>query len=371
MGCVAAKGGAPAARDGCAMVAHSESLADLFAQLDAASAALREEERSCGREKTGPRVPHIEDAFLASETWRPPLWKAAQADAKALFEAGHRQKPAFVSTARQVGEFSSPGFLPPKIVDGWVATRVMQPTRTFSCPKGFKGYAGSVGTDLPQPNDDMCSEQHRTWLDKHYVQRDAHLYPAYTALERVDRIQEAMAKSELEGNRTQTEALQKRLVKAQSDPALSMHSIAPEGVVKHLYSFAGPDRAGNSFQQSYPWQAVTEERELFRQRLASHGARAAGGAASLRPEPRGQGPATTTGTAPGAALAGASRAAAASGTSSRSPAPATPLPARPPTGRPPTGAMGTSGVDMRPRTGNRNLMGTGTAVLSAPQPRPR
>lgn len=36
-------------------------------------------------------------------------------------------------------------------------------------------------------NDDQLHEQHRTWLDKHRLQRDQHLNPIYHALVRVDK----------------------------------------------------------------------------------------------------------------------------------------------------------------------------------------
>ena len=244
------------------MVAQS-GLADLFQQLDVASSTLYKEQSS--KEKKGLRIPHLEDALLASETWRPPL----KADAKALFEAGHRARPAFCSTAKRTGEFLACGTLKPKVLDSAAVSRMQQPERTFSYPKGFKGYASKPGADLPKPSDDLCSEDHRKWLKAHYTQRDAHLFPTHNAFKKVERLESDLHKSKAEGNTGQAGALQKQLAKAQSAPSLVLRPATPERQTRHMFQWSGPDKASKTLQQAYPWQTITEDaqRSLLAQPL--------------------------------------------------------------------------------------------------------
>lgn len=343
-------------------------LDDLFAELDAASAKLRAEDMGGGREYTGPRIPHIEDAYLSTPVWRPPIVTAAKREAAALIETGYRVKPAFCVTTRPDGEFSPPGILKPRVLDTLEASRVLEPDRNFRRPPGFKGYRGHPGGDMPQTHDDMCSDQHRNWLDGHYAQRDAHLYPAYTALQRADAVTGKLADTkwrmqtcgtaEMRAvHQEQVAKLEKTLAKAKSDPALVTRAGTPEGHFKHLHRFAGPERAGQNFQQATPWQAVTEERQI---------------------KARGSKPSGST-----VELAGTRIAAAFLATMVC----ATPLPrlnastsapilnatfrpggkgsdARPPTGiRPPTGAFGTSRAQSAARPTTGALAGAGNALL--------
>lgn len=331
-------------------------LADLFEQLNAASETQRQKERNI-RERS-PSIPRSTDAFLASKPWQPPMLNDARAEAKAMFEAGHRARPTFCSTARGLGEFSAREIMKPKVLSPRTAARVVQPDRTFNVgvPKGFKAYAGGVSRDVPPTHDDMCSEQHRKWLDQHYKQREKHLYPAHDALTRVEALEKTVKDHRLHCNTAAAEKAQKQLAKAKSDPVLVLRPDTPEYKTKHLRRWAGPEHAGGNFQKSA--MDMQEDRELTlrkRQQRATQGgwrpslpARNVGGAASS--------PALSPSSAAQSRPSVSMAASAFPGTS----------PARPTTGRPATGAnMGTSGFGWRPQTGGRGkLAGVGNAVVA-------
>lgn len=352
----------------------TSGMEDLFAQLDAASSKLRAEDAACGREYTGPRIPHIEDAYLSRPAWRPPVVTAAFREAQALFEAGRRSQASFCSGARVEGEFSQAGLLKPKYLDTLEASRVLQPDRNFSKPNGYKGYRGQSGGEMPATSDDMCSEQHRNWLGGHYVQREAHLHPMHHALKRADRIEEEIERTtdalKCSGNeeekhtlRVKTEGLEKKLAKAKSDPALVNRTGTPEGHFKHMYGWAGSDRAGDTFQQKAPWQALAEGRELVAAKgTAPRRADLKPNSAAFQKTQMAAGPSylpAVTAAAFGPRLTEShslpSFGATAAATHKA-------VAARPPTGtRPPTGAFGTSrvGSPARPRTGALANVGKG------------
>lgn len=376
------------------MVHMTPGLDDLFAQLDAASTALREQDRTCGRERSDMGIlPRVTDTYLASETWRPPTWATAKKEAHELFVAGHRHKPTFCATAQCNTEFSSPGIVRGKILDSWTASRVTQPDKVSNNPKGYRGYCAMPGREMPGTHDDMCSEQHRKWLDGHHVQREQHLHPVYTAVKRVtgiaDQVENAKEAIKCAGSpeqrsklQTKQSLLETRLQKAKSDPVLTTRVPTPEGRMKHLHKWEGPQKAGNSFQQSSPWQGVHEEREVIarggvpsstmksvarrppqhqvgedqavlarqleqaRVQVASLEAALSASRSACTLAPASQGRQALAASASAGALANAGP--------------------RPPTGRPPTGAFGTSRATspMRPRTGTR-LGAAGSAVLGA------
>lgn len=366
-------------------------LQDLFAQLDAASATLRAQDYAAGRPGlTMSSLPRVTDGYLASPGWRPPIVTQAKKEAQELYASGHRHKPSFCTTTRAAGEFSSTGMLKGQALDHWESLRVMQPDRVFNNPKGHRGYCPRPGAEFPAPQDGMCSEMHRNWLQGHYAQRARHLHPVDVAVKRVEQLRSALKENDdaikcawSDEERSElvakAEKLEKRLAKAESDPVL-VRVPTPDGHVRHLRKFAGPERAGKTFQQSAPWQALTEERELLNrgtgtlrrsastralpalpqapkgdltqqlQRAKDHVAQleaalaTSHSAADLRPSvPRAGGLATSV-------SAGALPAAA----------------ARPTTGRPPTGAFGTSRAypTARPQTGAR-LAGAGAAAVAA------
>lgn len=333
-------------------------LADLFQQLDAVGEAQRQKERNIREREVS--IPHVTDAFIASKPWQPPMLNDARAEAKALFEAGHRARPSFCATARVTGEFSAREIMKPKVLSPRTAARVVQPERTYNAPKGFKPYAGGISRDVPPTHDDMCSEQHRKWLDQHYKQREKHLYPAHDALNRVEALEKSVKEHRLHCNTAAAEKAQKQLAKAKSDPVLVLRPATPEYKTKHLRRWAGPEHAGGSFHKSAV--DVKEGRELT-QRRQQQRATQGGWRPSLPARNVGAAASSPTLT-PSSAMQGGR--ASVSLAASSAAFPVTSSPARPTTGRPNTGAaMGTSGVAWRPQTGGRGkLAGAGTAVVA-------
>lgn len=289
-------------------MAAGESVADLLGHLDRVSEAGRRAAANV-RPSHGPRIPHTEDMFRPS--WRPP---PAKEDVKRLISDSSR---SFARFGKQAGsDFERPCSkrLKPKILDQWTQERKDIPDRTFAkCSSTIRYSAQSE--PFPEPHDGLCHGLHQEWLRNHQTARDKHIHAVYHALERVKKAEERLESHEFKrqlardllsrpnalvlpefGSKARSslgkakhaiaasrafslaanidrlaveEAQDKAMVeKAKSAPELRPRPPTPEGQVKHLQRWAGPDHTPKCFRESTPWREHDEAKDL-RKRSAS------------------------------------------------------------------------------------------------------
>mmetsp|Transcript_31440 Transcript_31440/g.57044 ORF Transcript_31440/g.57044 Transcript_31440/m.57044 type:complete len:184 (-) Transcript_31440:32-583(-) len=150
---------------------------------------------------------------------------------------------------RGIAQFSVPGILKPRDLDVLSAQRVFQPDRNFKRERPVLPCRGS-GDVFGNPDDKLCSRQHREWLNQHYAQRKLHLNPLVCAARRRDRIQEEldtvtyqlnflvdMDSATIDMLTASEKELKKKLQKASSAPVLRTRPPTPKGQVRHVESF--------------------------------------------------------------------------------------------------------------------------------------
>lgn len=277
-----------------------DSLEGLLGHLERSSAAARLAEASL-RAPVGPRIPHMQDRWVPE--WRPPPDK----DEVKKHITGDCTK-TFVRFTKNVGtEFEAPGYMKPKHLDTWTAKRVVMPDRSFAKLRSQINYRAQSEA-IPEPLDGLCNEMHQRWLRRHYAQRDRHVHEVYHALERVHRAEDSL--NEIRRKRELTRDLLSRksvsmpnlgekavsslarvrqavqtvrnfrttqavdplaeeeskakakLAHAKSASCLLFRPPTPDGQVKHLRSWAGPDKPLRYLRESTPWREQDEVREL-------------------------------------------------------------------------------------------------------------
>lgn len=192
----------------------------------------------------------------------------------------------FVQHMRRAGgAFSEPALLKPKYLEPMAASRAMQPERSYRRPKDHQGLRFHAHSDpLPEPTNSMCSTMHRTWLDRHAVDRDEHLHPAYHAYRRVDEAGEAVLAAHLVAA-DDTRQLQ-RVATCLAAPALQLRLNTPPTQVRHLRAWAGSDRVNSCLRESTPWREQDAQRELKKLAATRQGKMASGLQGRRLPNPR-------------------------------------------------------------------------------------
>jgi hypothetical protein len=289
----------------------TSGLADLFAQLDATSAAGREADAI--RADRDPMIPKLEHSI--SYEWRPPIsqeevLKTVSKDCCRLFKTANKKAGDL---------FRKEGILKHKHMPGtWEDNRVTNavPQRSIGNPKGRPGVVRyhQHSDPLPEPTDEQLHPQHGAWLKEHRKRRDKHLHPLHHALKRVEKAEEiakdvqkkretardlmtrgvlvspklsdgvknklAMAKVRLKTTTAMNKLVgidvlgdqEKKdldnLQRARSAPCLELKPCTPRHRARHLRSWKGPDRrwawtqTDQCLKHTTPGVFQEEEREL-------------------------------------------------------------------------------------------------------------
>eukprot|EP00933_Yihiella_yeosuensis_P025279 TRINITY_DN19631_c0_g4_i1.p1 TRINITY_DN19631_c0_g4~~TRINITY_DN19631_c0_g4_i1.p1 ORF type:complete len:341 (-),score=45.33 TRINITY_DN19631_c0_g4_i1:86-1108(-) len=292
------------------------SLDDLIGHLESTHSLVKAIEAD-PRPQIGPRIP------LTEHRWKP-AWKPPPDKRNIKKQPGDVVQPPWVRFVRNAGEDFHPRdkmpYLRAQIIDGRTAQRVNMPERTYShLPSQIRYHAQSE--PIPEPTDDMCHEIHRKWLQKHYKERDRHIYEVYHSLNRVDKakqeveehqrrkemaremlgrvhdrskmseackrgidkVKRAIASTRafrmvakdsaikkgdkekaLQFDYTQQEDNKKlaKLERARSHPCLRIRPPSPKGEVAHIRAWGNANVSLRSFKESTPWRENDMTREL-------------------------------------------------------------------------------------------------------------
>lgn len=289
--------------DAMAATNQTVSMEDLLGHLAKTSAELRRSEVDL-RPSKGPRIPRSEDRFMP--TWAPPPSKS---DVKQL--TMEKSAGPWVRFVKNAGtEFhADPGYLRGASVPVLQAARATMPPRSYAkLPSQIRYHAQSVA--IPQPEDDLCTELHHQWLQRHRHHRDRHVHHIFHALEKLDK-----AKDKYESHARKRELTRALLTQgpkedgprlsvrikaslckvltsvstsriltkvaggvdmlakdeakdkaafdmAKSVPCLQVRPPMPAGSVAHIRDWSGQNMSLRSFQTSTPWREIDEMREL-------------------------------------------------------------------------------------------------------------
>lgn len=202
----------------------------------------------------------------------------------------------FRSIGTNGGEFESPKYVRPKLLDTWTVARLTEPAGRRGSQMKFHSHS----EPFPEARDEMCHEMHREWLKKHHVRHNEGANKIHAALKRLERAQEALGNHErkrqltrdlltkdhvdlpeLSDNvlsalgrvRVKVHATHKfqlastfkamsaeadrdkeRLERAKSDPILQIRPPTPKGQVKHRNAWQCNDRNLRHLPESTPWR---------------------------------------------------------------------------------------------------------------------
>jgi len=296
--------GAPCRRMAATVSAECRSsLQDLFGDLDRTAEAGRRAAADV-RPDRGLRTGHGQDG-LGPPRRPQPLKEDVQRLTKATCTR------SFNRFGKQAGtDFEPPCSkrLKPKVLDPWTEERKSCPERTFAKLSSAIRLQATP-EPFPEPHAGLCHRRHQEWLGQHAAARDKHIHATFHALERVKKAEEQLeshefkrqlardmlsrssavalpefgenamnslskARKTIAVTRTfnllagadrlarEEEADKALLARGKSSPELALRPPTPQGKVKHLRNWAGPDHPPKCFRESTPWREHDEERAL-------------------------------------------------------------------------------------------------------------
>jgi len=283
---------------------------ELLSHLD--TVALAGREANALRRVTGPRIPRAE--HMQPPGWHPP--PSREEVRKTITGQCSRR---FNRTVKAAGEAftksSDIGFLKPKVLNEWVAERVVQPSRNFNdsnhkAPPRFHIQSEA----FEEPHEMQLHPMHRTWLQEHNVKFEKNIHDVFHALKRVDKCEEKQKEIQRQREMTrdmigrpplvamelperakaglrkaklaakaaralnQTQGInplrdeemrhKEATLRAKSAPCLALKPLSPKHRARHLRNWTGPDRrfrwtqTDRCLRHTTPWMAQEEEREI-------------------------------------------------------------------------------------------------------------